>query len=149
VWRGLIEEAKGDEKEGDVGKRSPLFASHPAQDERFDTLAELAKQRPGGEVVAPELYRERLAAHRPDFLADELRRRRFGESLLLFDRLLQDDAADARLHFLKGEACRLRGKPGDLKRSLENYGAAHAGRDVPPELYRSVGMVHRRLGHEA
>lgn len=151
VWRGLMDEASGDEaaKEREAGKRSPLFASHPAQEERFQTLAELAKQRPGGDSVASEVYRERLAPQRADLLADELRRRRYGESVVLFDRLLQDDPNDGRIHFLKGEAYRLRGGPGDLKRSLEHYRAAAAGHDAPPELYRSFGMAQRRLGDEA
>jgi len=149
VWRGLMDEAKGDDANSDAAKSSPLFASHPAQEERFQTLAELARQRPGGNTVGSEVYRERLASLRADFLADELRRRRFGESLVLFDRLLKDDPSDGRIHFLKGEAYRLRGKAGDLKRSLENYGAAVAGRDAPPEVYRSLGMAQRRLGHDA
>jgi predicted Zn-dependent protease len=150
VWRGLMEEAKGDEgsKEGDVAKSNPLFASHPAQEERLQTLAELARQRPGGESVGADAYRERLASERAPFLADELRRRRYGESMVLFDRLLQSYPSDARIHFLKGEAYRLRGKPGDLKRSLASYGAAVAGDDVPAELYRSLGMAQRRLGQE-
>ena len=150
VWRGLVEEAKGDDagKEGDVAKSNPLFASHPAQEERLQTLAELARQRPGGDSVGAEAYRERLASERALFLADELRRRRYGESMVLFDRLLQNYPSDARIHFLKGEAYRLRGKPGDLKRSLASYGAAVAGEDVPAELYRSLGMAQRRLGQE-
>jgi predicted Zn-dependent protease len=150
VWRGLVEEAKGDDagKEGDLAKSNPLFASHPAQEERLQTLAELARQRPGGNSVGAQPYRERLASERALFLADELRRRRYGESMVLFDRLLQDYPSDARIHFLKGEAYRLRGKPGDLKRSLASYGAALAGEDVPVELYRSLGMAQRRLGQE-
>src|SRR3954471_7475071 len=104
-----MEEAKGDDANGDAAKSSPLFASHPAQEERFQTLAELAKQRPGGDIIASEVYRARPAALRAVLLADERRRRRFGESLVLFDRLLKDDPPDGRIHFLKGEAYRLRG----------------------------------------
>lgn len=132
VWSQLFEEGAAED--------STLFASHPAAEERAQALAAAARAHEG--YRGEEKYREMLAPHRAAFLRDELLRGRLGESLVLLGRL----PPDGEVLFYKGEAHRLRG---ELDQALAAYHAAEAMPAAPAELYRSMGMVLRRLGEHA
>lgn len=147
VWAQLLEEQKAGEKDEDWSG-SFLFASHPSSAERQQTLAELAQAR-GGSTGGTDAdrYRTMLAAHRKEFLQDELRRRKPSESLVLLTRMLKDTPEDGELEFFKGEALRQRAGEGDLQRAVEVYGQAASRAGAPPEVYRSLGLVERSLSH--
>lgn len=134
VWSQLLEEARA---ESSMPEYSTLFATHPPAEERAQALA-AAAARSGGRVGA-DTYRTMLAPHRAAFLRDELLRGRLGESLVLLGRL----PPDGEVLFFKGEAHRLRGEP---EHALAAYHAAEALPGAPAELYRSMGIVLRRLG---
>jgi beta-barrel assembly-enhancing protease len=145
-WRQLLEEREA----GDAAKSwsgGLLFATHPAPEERQKTLAEAAaRMRVADARTGADTYRAVLAPHRGTFLLDEVRRRRFGESMVLLGRLQRSSPEDAAVRFFKGEAYRLRAQSGDAASALEEYRAAE-GLDAPPvELYRSMGLVLRQLG---
>lgn len=147
VWAQLLEEQKAGEKDEDWSGAF-LFASHPPSEERQQTLAELAQAR-GGSTGGTDAdrYRTMLAAHRKEFLQDELRRRKPSESLVLLTRMLKDTPEDGELEFFKGEALRQRAGEGDLQRAVEVYGQAASRAGAPPEVYRSLGLVERSLSH--
>jgi len=152
VWDQLLEELKAGEAAGEeYWNRSVLFATHPPAEERRSALAAAAAARPSsdGSQVGAETYRRMLSAHRGAFLADEIRRRRFGETMALLDRLLLALPQDGELQFHRGEAFRMRGGSGDLEKALEAYQLARTMERAPPELFRSLGLVHRQLGHNA
>jgi predicted Zn-dependent protease len=152
VWDQLLEELKAGEAAGEeYWNRSVLFATHPPAEERQSALAAAAAARslPHGGRVGVEAYRSRLSVHRGAFLADEIRRRRFGETMSLLDRLLQALPRDGELQFYRGEAFRMRGGSGDLEKAIEAYNLAQPMERVPPELFRSLGLVYRQLGHNA
>jgi predicted Zn-dependent protease len=130
VWSQLLEEAPAEQ--------SILFATHPPLAERKEVLAEAAARLGGGHVNA-EAYRERLAPHRGAFLHDEILRGHYGETLVLLDRM----PPDGEVLFYKGEAHRLRG---ELQAAAAAYRSAEAYPDAPAELFRSLGLVQRRLG---
>jgi predicted Zn-dependent protease len=137
VWSQLLEEAKA---EGSIEK-SVLFATHPPAEEREQLLIEAAGHTSGGRVAA-DTYRQILAPHRTAFLRDEILRGRYGETLVMLERMPQD----GEVLFYKGEAYRMRE---DLKDALGAYRAAAALENTPPELYRSLGLVLLRLGERA
>src|SRR5918992_925385 len=137
VWSQLLEEAKA---EGSIEK-SVLFATHPPAEEREQLLIAAAAQTSGGRVAA-DIYRHVLAPHRTAFLRDEILRGRYGETLVLLERMPRD----GEVLFYKGEAYRMRE---DLKDALGAYRAAEGIEKAPPELYRSLGLVLLRLGEGA
>lgn len=142
VWENLLAELKvtgGDE----AGKRNALFATHPPAMERRDLLHAMAGTN-GGRLGADELQKV-LAPHRLGWLQEEVRRGQFEESLALFDRKLARAPDDTLLLFARGEVRRLRDKPEDLDLALADLrrGAA-AAEPPPPELFRSLGLLHKR-----
>jgi predicted Zn-dependent protease len=134
VWSQLLVEAKA---EGSI-ERSVLFATHPPAEEREQMLIEAAAGATGGQV-GTEVYREMLAPHRTTFLRDEILRGRYGETLVLLERMAQD----GEVLFYKGEAYRMRA---DLEDAIGAYRAAEGLENAPPQLYRSLGLVLRRRG---
>jgi len=148
VWGQLLEEYEGAKAAGEeVSSTNILFASHPPAEERREVLAAAAKRDwPGAARMGADEYRAALAPHRMGFLYDEVRRRRFGESLVLFDRLLKSSPRDGQVQYFKGEVYRLRGSEGDAKLALEAYRASLAMDNTPPEAHRALGTVLRHAG---
>ena len=146
VWSNLLEELKAEKDwSGDAGKQSLLFATHPHAEERGATLESQAQAlaRPGQDARAAA-YRRAIAPHRRAWLEDELKRRKFGESLALLNRLARTDPEDGEAcHFL-GEAYRLRGAEGDGPRAQKAYEDAAMRPGAPPETHRALGNLHRR-----
>jgi predicted Zn-dependent protease len=146
VWAQLLEELKGGATEaGEYWNESVLFATHPPAEERQQTLAEAAASAGGAGRTGEAEYRAALSAHRSDFLADELKRRSFGQTRVLLERMLQALPDDGELQYCLGEAYRLRAQNDDLKQALAAYRRAESMKGTPAELYRSMGIVHRQL----
>ena len=148
VWEQLLEELRAGPDGGEEFWRvSILFATHPPASERRETLASLAGSATGRTGEAE--YRDALAAQRPAFVADELKRRKFFETRVLFERLLKALPDDGEVQYALGEAYRMRDGVGDAQSALEAYRKAQAMRGTPPELYRSMGLLERQLAQHA
>lgn len=150
VWEQLLEELKAGAKERDeYWDESVLFKTHPPAAERQKTLAELAAARgTEGRTGAAE-YRAALAQHRSEFLVDELKRRKFGETRALLERMQKAFPDDGELQYCLGEAYRMRAEDKDLAEAIAAYRRAEALKGTPAEMYRSMGLVHRQLGEDA
>lgn len=143
IWQQLIEESDAREN-----KQTPslMFASHPAPAERVNNLTEQAQ----ASGVAPGRRRgdarfaAAIASARPWMLRDEVRLRTPGPTLVLFDRMLKADPADAEVLFARGEVRRLRGKDNDFDIALADYAAATATGRAPAVTYRSIGFLLQR-----
>ncbi|NNU43226.1 M48 family metalloprotease [Ramlibacter montanisoli] len=141
IWDDLLAELKirgGD----DVGQRSALFASHPPAGDRRNALLKIAGDG-GGKLGAEELDRV-MAPHRLDWLQEELRRGQFEESLELFNRKLKLRPEDPQFLYGRGEVLRQRGKDEDLAPALADLQKGAALEKAPAELFRSLGLLHRR-----
>lgn len=141
VWDHLLAELKVTGGE-DVGRRNALFASHPPPADRRDALATLAGNG-GGRLGTEELARV-LAPHRMEWLQEEIRRGQYEESMALFDRKLKLQPDDAQLLYARGEVRRLRNRPEDIAAALEDLQRGAAAPQPPAELFRSLGLAHRR-----
>ena len=144
IWRDLIREEEADD---DKELRSLFFATHPAPDERQETLTRLAKERikdrsPGIEGVEP--YRKITGPLRATFLRDEMHLRRFKRAQELLKIHLEDGSNVGELHFFRGEIYRLRDDEGDAEKALEAYEKALATGTAPAKTHRSMGLVYRR-----
>jgi beta-barrel assembly-enhancing protease len=148
VWRSLLEELAAEKDwSGDPGKRSFLFATHPSTPERQATLAERAMAL-GKADLDPGILpmRRAFAPHRSAWLEDELKRHKYGESLALLTRLCSNNPEDGEATYFLGELYRMRGAEGDAERALGSFQKAATLPGVPPEVHRSVGMLHQKAG---
>ena len=147
VWGNLLEEVKvlGGE---DVGKRSPLFATHPATEDRRTELAKLVVA--GGQSKPAQLARV-LEKHRLSWVQDEIRRGQFEESMALFGRMIKSDPQDVLALYGRGESYRLRAGKDDAEKALTDLQVATAvdpaDKKSVPEAWRSLGLVHQQRNH--
>ncbi|MCC2673341.1 MAG: hypothetical protein K0R58_288 [Ramlibacter sp.] len=141
IWDDLLAELKvlGGE---DVGKRSAMFASHPPAGDRRDALVKTAGD--GGGTLGVETLDRVLAPHRLDWLQEELRRGQFEESLELFNRKLKSRPDAAEFLYARGEALRQRGQDEDLAAALVDLQKGASLEKTPPEVFRSLGLLHRK-----
>lgn len=148
VWTNLLAELQAEKDwTGDASSRSLLFATHPTEKEREAKL-EAAARALGKADLDPRAaaLRQAIAPWRQTWLEDELRRRKFGESLALLGRLTKADPEDGQVAYFLGEAYRLRASDGDGERALAAYQKAAALPGAPPEVHRALGVLHRKAG---
>ena len=105
-----------------------------------------------GAPVAPDKGVDRLAKVvlpiRTGMIRDELSLKNFGPFAFLMKELVDRGNNLAELYFFKGEMHRLRNKKDDGPKSLEFYAKARKAMGTPPpEIHRSIGLVHQKLGH--
>jgi predicted Zn-dependent protease len=149
VWDRLIRERDADK---DKEARSIFFASHPASEERRQTLralGEAAAKKSENWEVGDYRYNAALKPLRSVFLNDELKRRNYDRFEELLNILREDGANLAETEFFQGELYRVRNEDGDAEKAKTAYLAALKVGDPPPELYRSLGQVYRRLDQSA
>jgi len=148
VWEQLIAERSADDREG--RERSLFFATHPAEEERAETLRSKAGTlKTIGSELHSDRYRQRLRAIRTILFQDELRLREYARTLKLFEMLDAESPADAELSFFTGEVHRLRNEQGDASKALLAYEQALAAGDAPPETFRGIGTIRMRMGDRA
>jgi predicted Zn-dependent protease len=141
VWDNLLGEAKITGG-ADVGRRSPMMATHPPIENRRDELLRLAGA--GGGKIGAQEYRLAIAPHRMGWLQDEIRRGQYEESLVLFERMLRDAPDDAQALYARAEVYRQRARGTDLQNSLDDLVRLTALEQPPAEAWRALGLVHRQ-----
>lgn len=139
VWANLLAETKA--RPGGA-QENAFFATHPAQEEREATLAELARAYPGGDANE-KAWQQKTAPFLREWLGDEVRRGQHEESLVLLTRALGRGSQQTEYLYARGEVYRLRGAQGDLESSLADFKAAAALGGEPPQTHRGLGLVHR------
>ena len=145
VWEQLIAEQAASER---PRERDVVFATHPAPEERIETLKAKAAAATAATNTFEERYRGRLRTLRRTLFEDELRLRQYGQSLKLFELLGREGSQDAELAYFTGEVYRLRNVDGDAGKAQENYERALAAADAPPEAHRGLGFIHMRGGDQ-
>lgn len=149
VWQNVVAESNAEEVKR---SRDFLLATHPHSEERAATLLDLAQAKaapPSGWQTGADRLQQVIAPHRRWLLADEVRLRQPGPSLVLFDRLLRSNPQDGDLLFAKAEVFRLRDNEGDSDQALELYQQAAATPNAPPEAYRGIGLIRMKRGDKA
>ncbi len=150
IWRLLTEESarsdSADERRREA--RGGIFNTHPVTAERIEALDAQAEGRHGG-VMGAERHAEMIAPHLGAWLDAELRRRDYGESLFLIERLAARGRDLGVLKFYEGEAYRLRAEEGDAGRARQAYLAAATHSDAPAATWRQIGEIMRAEGDAA
>jgi predicted Zn-dependent protease len=122
--------------------RNPLFATHPASEEREDTLKELAASLKGG-VTNEDAWQQKTAPHRRQWLQEEVKRGQHEESIAFLTRASTRTQGKADYFWARGEVYRLRAGSGDLDSAVKDFQAAVALGGEPPETHRGLGLVYR------
>jgi beta-barrel assembly-enhancing protease len=151
MWRITVQENAASDFDR-VRKRDArlgIFDSHPLTKERLRELeAEAAKLPTAGDEGRDRL-RAAIRPHLGRWLRDDLRRRDFGQTLFLIDRLASTKTDRGVLEFYRGETYRLRRKEGDEALAEAAYAAASMEADAPDALWRELGDLRRRRGDAA
>jgi predicted Zn-dependent protease len=145
VWEQLVAEMAAAER---PRERDVVFATHPAPEERIETLKANAAVLTGASDTFEARYRDRLRTMRRTLFEDEMRLRQYSQSLKLFELLGSEGRQDAELSYFTGEVYRLRNGDGDAAKAQENYERALAAADAPPEAHRGLGFIHMRGGDQ-
>ncbi|WP_428246080.1 M48 family metalloprotease [Ferrovibrio sp.] len=141
VWQQMIEETEADKN---YKGQSLLFASHPASQERMDTLKTRANELGNKGDDFASRYRDHVRQIRFMMLEDELRLRQYDRSLVLLRRLQKEQPNDGELIFFEAEVYRLRQESKDTTQAEETYQRAIAAENPPPEAWRALGLLQRR-----
>jgi beta-barrel assembly-enhancing protease len=145
VWQSRLSESQASDfpqvRKNQV--RTGIFDSHPVTQERLKALQERTKS--GGDL-GPERLRAVIRPHLASWLRDDMRRRDYGETLHVIDRLSQSGEDLGVLTYFKAESYRLRRGDGDLTKAKESYAAAIQHADAPVAAWRELGELRRKEG---
>jgi len=153
VWRKLIDENQASDfpsrRSEPVG--SSIFSTHPINSARMLALTQAAQ---GADITTPDQTQERRRAYRRQirpflsaWLADDLRRRDYGQTLLVIERLSSLGEDLGVLNFYRGETLRQRRSDGDLAKARAAYQAAILSNDAPSIAWRNLGDLALREGN--
>lgn len=148
LWQALLAE----ENARDRRKPSSIFATHPATEERLTTLRQEAETLGAhGEDLGMEPYRAAMQPFLTTWLADEVQRRNYPQTLVLLDRLATREGFPnpGLLAYFRGEVFRKRRAPGDDKRAIDAYLEALDLPGHPTVTLRDLGYAYRRILDQA
>lgn len=148
LWRSMAEETAASEfkRVRESEARVSVFRTHPLTRDRIAALETLAKaaSSPSTDSSPADRHRAAIRPHLAAWLKDDLRRRDFGETLHLLDRLAHSGQDLGVIEFYRGEAYRLRHGAGDLERAEAAYAAATAHPDAPVAVWRQLGDLRAK-----
>ncbi|MBL8530611.1 MAG: M48 family metallopeptidase, partial [Hyphomonadaceae bacterium] len=133
LWTNLISETRASD-DADVRRRearASIFASHPLSRDRLEALEERASAHAGGGETHRARYRAAIRPFLDPWLRAELRRRDFGQTLLLLDRLGAHGEDLGVVEYYRGEVLRLRRGEGDRAAARQHYENAITQANAP------------------
>jgi predicted Zn-dependent protease len=152
IWANLVAETRASDNP-DVRRRETrvsIFMSHPLSGERLEALQERAEAHQGAAGDTQRLrYRAAIRPFLDPWLRAELRRRDFGQTLLVLDRLAVHGEDLGVIEFYRGEVHRLRRGEGDRATAKTHYQNATAQPDAPAAAWRELGDLELRDNNNA
>jgi len=145
IWGDLLAE----EEAGGKSAKSIFFATHPTTTERIATLRDMADKTAktrSSWIEGREEYLNATKPFRKEWLREEVQKGNYHGSMVFLNRLLKDQDDSAEVHFFLGELYRLRGEKDDCENACSEYRKALKLGNPPPEIHRSLGVVHLRMG---
>lgn len=150
LWQNLLAETQASDNP-DVRRqetRGSIFRTHPLSADRVEALEERAAAATGGETHR-ERYRAAIRPFLGEWLRSDLRRRDYGQTALLLDRLGAHGEDLGVIEYYRGEINRLRRGEGDRERAFQHYSNAIAQPDAPAAAWRELGEYASRDGRNA
>jgi predicted Zn-dependent protease len=148
IWRSLRAETAASDfpKTRTSDTRGSIFNTHPITPDRIAALEAMAAGRTTPSDGERTRYRAQIRKFLPTWLADDMRRRDYGQTLHLIDRLAADGEDLGVLEFYKGEAYRRRRLDGDQDKALAAYQSASGRPDAPVAVWRELGDMLGKAG---
>jgi hypothetical protein len=146
LWTNLIAETRASDNP-DVRRRetrASIFATHPVSSERVESLQQRANAHGGGGETHRERYRAAIRPFLDPWLRAELRRRDFGQTLLILERLGAHGEDLGVVEYYRGEVYRLRRGEGDRALAQTHYANAITYADAPAAAWRELGDMALR-----
>lgn len=150
LWTYLLSETQASDNP-DVRReetRASIFRTHPLSADRIEALTERAAQAGGGETQR-ERYRAAIRPFLDSWLRADLRRRDFGQTSTVLDRLAAHGEDLGIIEYYRGEICRIRRGEGDQDLAIQHYTNAIAQPDAPAAAWRELGEYAARGGRNA
>lgn len=151
IWMNLIAETRASDNP-DVRRRetrASIFATHPVSSDRVEALQGYASAHGVGGETHRARYRAAIRPFLDPWLRAELRRRDFGQTLLILERLGANGEDLGVVEYYRGEVNRLRRGDGDRDRARAHYLAAIAHADAPAAAWRELGDLAQRDNNNA
>jgi len=150
AWENLRAEISASSNEATRRRltRGSVFASHPLTAERIAYLTEAPRDHPDAGVDRAA-YRTVIRPHLQRWLAAEISDRDAGATLTLLERLAAQGTDMGIIEYTRGEAYRARHEEGDQALALTSYTNAILHPDAPPETWRQIGIMQRRVNDNA
>lgn len=145
LWNNLIAETRASDNP-DIRRqetRGSIFRTHPLSYERVEALTARAAQASGGETHR-ERYRAAIRPFLDEWLRADLRRRDYGQTWLVLDRLGAHGEDLGIVEYYRGEINRIRRGEGDRERAIQHYTNAIAQPDAPAAAWRELGEYAAR-----
>lgn len=150
LWANLLAETRVSDNPDTRREetRASIFRTHPLSSDRIEELTARAAQASGGETQR-ERYRAAIRPFLDNWLRADLRRRDYGQTALILDRLGAHGEDLGLVEYYRGEINRLRRAEGDRERALQHYTKAIAQPDAPAAAWRELGDYAVRDGRNA
>jgi len=129
-----------------------FFATHPTNEERLATLKKRADEIFGTRTdwaTNDSAFQAAIAPYRQRWLEDEINRGEPEESVVMLQRLVDEEPGSGLLRYYLGVSYRKRGGPDDAKYAGDAYAAAIATGNAPPVVWRDQGLIAMRAGDKA
>lgn len=151
IWQAVIDEQAASDfpRVRKQAARTSIFETHPLEKVRLASLTSEAKTLPPGGIIGRDRHRAAIRSHLANWLQDDLRRKDFGQTLFLLDRLGANGEDLGIVNFYRGEAYRLRRGASDAPKAIEAYQNAVTFPDVPIAAWRELGDLRRRANDPA
>ena len=140
MWNEVVDETKASDfaKVRESDARASIFNTHPVTADRIAAIQAMAGKTSGSDNAARRRYRAIVRPYLGDWLQDDMRRRDYGQTLFLIDRLLSEGEDLGLLTFYRAEVYRRRRNPGDDALALAGYRNASAQADAPAITWREL-----------
>lgn len=147
LWANLLAETQGSDNPDARREetRASIFRTHPLSTDRVEALTARAAQDSGGETHR-ERYRAVIRPFLNQWLRADLRRRDYGQTALVLDRLAAHGEDIGVVEYYRGEINRIRRAEGDRERAIQHYTNAISHPDAPAAAWRELGEYAARDG---
>lgn len=145
LWTHLIVETRASDNP-DVRRsetRASVFRTHPLSADRVAALQARAEGASGGETQRLR-YRAAIRPFLDDWLRADIRRRDYGQTAVILDRLAAHGEDVGIVEYFRGEINRIRRGEGDRARAIQHYTNAIAHPDAPAAAWRELGEYASR-----
>lgn len=147
LWSNLIAETRVSDNPDTRRQetRGSIFRTHPLSADRVEALERRAANASGGETHR-ERYRAAIRPHLDEWLRSDIRRRDYGQTAAILDRLGAQGEDLGVVEYYRGEINRLRRGEGDRERAFQHYTNAITHPDAPAAAWRELGEYAARDG---